>query len=89
MLVEHLCYSYLWCKLLYQVITRVNVFLIFVALQSACLSSAGSAVGCTATTDLDCQCTSSEQIQASAIDCVVSSCGFLAALAVQGMVHER
>ncbi|RFN44183.1 hypothetical protein FIE12Z_11575 [Fusarium flagelliforme] len=45
-----------------------------------CITSAAAAAGCT---DIPCQCSSSEVIQASAIDCVVGNCGFLEALRVQ------
>ncbi|KAK3935306.1 hypothetical protein QBC46DRAFT_397797 [Diplogelasinospora grovesii] len=39
-----------------------------------CLTSAASAIGCQPT-DYACQCSSSAQLQSSAINCVLSNCG--------------
>ncbi|KAF2108277.1 hypothetical protein BDV96DRAFT_262634 [Lophiotrema nucula] len=48
----------------------------------SCLLSAGSAVGCSSA-DYGCQCTSSSEIQATAINCVLGACDLGDALAVQ------
>ncbi|KPM40557.1 hypothetical protein AK830_g5975 [Neonectria ditissima] len=45
-----------------------------------CISSAAAAAGCS---DIPCQCTSSDVIQASALDCVIGNCGIATALSVQ------
>ncbi|KAF5011021.1 hypothetical protein FDECE_2828 [Fusarium decemcellulare] len=45
-----------------------------------CITSAASAVGCT---DIPCQCSSSAEIQASALNCVLGNCGLETALSVQ------
>ncbi|KAI5455614.1 hypothetical protein BGZ63DRAFT_343231, partial [Mariannaea sp. PMI_226] len=50
------------------------------ACGAPCITSAAAAVGCT---DIPCQCTSSNAVQASAINCVISNCGFNGALSVQ------
>src|SRR5215469_16793446 len=43
-------------------------------LKVACLSSAASAVGC-AQTDFACQCSSSQSIRSTALDCILNGCG--------------